>query len=94
MNNSTYDFTQLAKLLQDSGITVEEAAKIFKVSRPTIYAWKDGHPPNQELLLRNTERLIKIIERAVAAKALPILNADKSLRVAKITEVLRKFLNP
>lgn len=91
-NTSTYDFNQLRPLLDSAGITVEEASHIFKTSKVTVYSWCEGRGPTQAALLERTERIIKALERAVAAKALPLVDVAKEQRVTKIAEVLRKFL--
>lgn len=93
MTTTTYDFTKLGDLLKSAGITIAEASKIFKASRPTIYSWVAGNAPTQELLLRNTERLIAVIERAVTAGSLPLVDAEKEARVPEIMTRLRKHLN-
>lgn len=89
----TYNFTQLRALLDRAGISIFEGAQIFKVSKVTLYSWCDGAPPNQALLLANTERLIKVIEKAVAAGSLPIVDIPKEERVTAIVTALRKHLN-
>lgn len=89
----TYDFTKLRNLLHAAGITIAEAARLFKVSRPTLYTWCDGKAPTQELLLINTQRLIKALEAGVAANELPLRTmSDRSTRVGEIVKVLRRHL--
>jgi len=94
MTKSTYDFTNFAALLEKADISVDEAAKLFKVSRVTIYSWCNGHAPNQKLILETAERLIKMITRAITAEDLPVINSTRDDKHAKITEVLRKHLTP
>jgi hypothetical protein len=92
-NTPTYDFTKLAALLDSAAISVAEAATIFKVSRPTLYSWREGNAPTQGLLLANAERLIKTIERAVAAKDLPLSpDIEREKRQAALVQALRKHL--
>ena len=92
-NTPTYDFTQLQRLLQSAGITVSDAAKIFKVSRQTLYAWMRGTPPNQKLLLDTAERLVAIISRAVEARDLPVMDADDEKRFNEIMLRLKRHIN-
>lgn len=93
-NTPTYDFTRLQGLLQSAGITVSDAAKIFKVSRQTLYAWMRGTPPNQKLLLDTAERLVAIISRAVEARDLPVMDADDDKRFNEIMLRLKRHINP
>lgn len=88
-----YDFNKLRPLLDKAEITIEEAAQIFKVSRVTLYAWCEGRGPNQALLLANAERLVGVIERAIEAKSLPLIDAEKPARMRLITEALRRHIN-
>lgn len=93
MTKPTFDFTNFSDLLARAGVTVEEAAKLFKVSRVTVYAWREGNAPNQQLILDRAERIIAAIDKATAAGALPVLNLEKDARYLKLAEVLRKHLN-
>jgi hypothetical protein len=69
----TYDFKKFSALLTRAGITVIEAAKIFKTTRTTIYHWREGNTPKQELLLQFACKWISAIEKAIAAGDLPLL---------------------
>lgn len=93
MTKPTFDFINFSDLLSKAGVTVEEAAKLFKVSRVTVYAWREGNAPNQQLILDRAERIIAAIDKATAAGALPVLNLEKDARYLKLAEVLRKHLN-
>ena len=86
-------FKNLEALLEKAGIPVSVAAMLFKTSRPTIYSWCAGNPPNQELLRFNALRIIKAIESAVAAKALPYEGYDHTamLRGYDVAEVRNKI---
>lgn len=90
-----YDFNNLRKLLDEAGITVAEAAEIFKTSKPTVYAWCEGRGPNQPALLERTERLIGMMTKAVEAKSLPVRDFDawqKDEKLKAINAALRKHL--
>jgi len=92
-NTPTYDFTQLAALLERAGITVAEASTIFKISRPTMYAWCAGNAPTQGLLLANAERLIRTFEKALTVGDLPLhADIEKAARQAGFVQALRKHL--
>lgn len=90
---SEYDFSQLRPLLDSAGITIDEASHLFKVSRPTLYSWCEGHSPVQPLLISNSEKLIRLIEKAVAAKSLPLVDVEPEKRKTEIVAALRKHLN-
>ena len=93
MTKATFDFNNFSDLLSRAGITVEEIAKLCRVSRVTIYAWREGNAPNQQLILDRAERIIAAVEKAVAAGALPIVNLEKDAKYLKLAETLRKHLN-
>mgnify|MGYP001606683430 CR=1 FL=1 len=82
---STYNFKHLRALLDSAGISIVEAACLFKVSRPTMYSWCAGTGPNQELLLENALSTINAIELAVKAEDLPVAEPTCAL--------LRSLLN-
>jgi len=89
-----YDFKNLRTLLVSAGITIAEAAHIFKTSRTTLYSWCAGNAPNQELLLVNTTRLIRVIQKALDAGDLPVKGvAFKEDRINEITKVLKRHLS-
>lgn len=92
MTTSNYDFSNLRALLDKADISVSNAAVIFKTTRVTIYSWCEGKAPTQLLLLNNTERLIRVIERAVEAGDLPLLDVDPAQKLGKIMSTLRKHL--
>lgn len=93
-NNATYDFTQLPQLLDRAGISVAEAALLFKVSRPTLYSWREGNAPTQGFLLANAERLIRVISEAVDAGAFKgFQDIPKEERMAELVRILRRHLN-
>lgn len=89
---ATYDFKKLRPLLDSAGISVEEASHLFKASKVTLYSWCEGNAPNQALLLQNAERLVKLIERAVAAKSLPLVDVDKPDRLKALFAALRNHI--
>ena len=89
----SYDFKKFKDLLAASSLSVVEASKIFKVSRPTIYHWSEGNAPTQEVLFNDAVRKIGLIIKAVKSKDLPLVNTEKPERLKAITEALRKQLN-
>jgi hypothetical protein len=86
-------FDAFNSLLKDAGVSVSEAAAIFRVSRPTIYHWCSGSPPTQKVLYGNAVRLITAMDAAVKDKSLPVVDVEKRMRVNTIAAVLRKYLN-
>lgn len=87
-----FDFFKLRALLQAAGLTVADAAIIFRVTRPTMYHWCEGHAPTQKLLLSGTLQLITAIKCAVQAKALPVHDVDTDKKIPAIVAVLRGFM--
>ena len=86
-------FKTLRTLLDSAGITVAEAAEIFKTSKPTVYHWCEGNVPSMPLVRDNALKLIGLIEKAVAGKDLPLRDVDPEKRIGAITQALRKNLN-
>ena len=89
---SDFDFLQLPAVLKAAGLTVAEAAGLFRVSRPTVYHWGNGNPPNQSIILSNALKIIGALQRATAAKALPIPADDPETKVKEVAKVLRQYL--
>lgn len=87
-----FDFLTLQAVLKDAGLTIAEAAGLFRVSRPTMYHWGNGNPPNQSIILSNALRIISAIQRATAAKALPIPADNPETKVKEVAKVLRQYL--
>lgn len=87
-----YDFTQFKPLLARAGITVIEAAKLFKTTRTTIYHWQKGNAPNQEILLAFATRQIELIEKAVVLKRLPLVGVPAKERLPIIRKILKDML--
>lgn len=87
-----FDFANLLPVLKAAGITVAEAAGLFRVSRPTMYHWGNGNPPNQSIILSNALKIIGAMQRATAAKALPIPADDPETKVKEVAKVLRNYL--
>ena len=89
----TFDFKDFKTLLMETGITVQEAAKIFRTTRPTIYHWLKGTGPNQEVLLQFALRQIGVIKKALAAGDLPLsVDVESTDRLACVYGVMRKHL--
>lgn len=86
---SDFDFKDLGLLLSRAGININAASKLFKVSRQTLYMWMSGErEPSQELIRANAVKLVKVIERAVDAGALPHPRA----KVPELAKILRQFI--
>lgn len=92
MTTPTYNYNQLQSLLAAAGISVVEAARLFKVSRQTIYTWMKGVGPTQPLIASTAERIIKGIERALSANALPLVNTDDDAHFKELVLALKKYV--
>ena len=86
-------FKNLRTLLDKAGITVTEAAELFKTSKPTVYHWCRGNAPSMPLVRDNALRMVKVIERAIAGGSLPLVDVMPERRSAEILAALRKHLN-
>lgn len=89
MSIKPYDFKGFASLLDRAGISAADAADLFKTTRPSIYHWRKGNTPSQQVTREYAERLITVITRAVAAEDLP-LGEDVEDKMPAYSEVFRK----
>lgn len=89
-----YDLDTFKELLAAAGLSKAEAAKIFGTTRPTMYHWCDGAAPTQRVLRDNANRIINLLNKAIAGGSLP-LPADvvKEQRHSALVSVLRKQLS-
>lgn len=91
MPTKPYDFKEFAKLLDQAGITTVEAAELFKTTRPSIYHWRRGNAPTQQVTREYAERLITVITKAISAGDLPLAEGyEKEERMSAFSEVIRK----
>ena len=89
-----YDLDTFKELLAAAGLSKAEAAKIFGTTRPTMYHWCSGAAPTQKVLRDNANRVINLLNKALAAGDLP-LSADvaKEQRLNALLSALRKQLS-
>lgn len=89
MTTTPYDFKKFAALLDRAGITAVEASDLFKTSRPSIYHWRKGNTPTQQVTREYAERLITVIAKAIAAGDLPLPEGQEE-RMKAYAEVFRR----
>ena len=87
------EFKNLKQLLTAAGLSVMEAAPLFKVTRPTIYHWIKGNVPPQQVVKAWAVRMMTVISAAVAANDLPLQDVAKADRPKVINGIIRKHLN-
>lgn len=86
-----YEFKNFEGLLTKAGVTVAEAAKLFRTTRPTIYHWMKGNVPTQGIVREYAERVAGVLERAVKAQDLPLAEGlSKEERQAALISAVRK----
>lgn len=83
---------ELKAILDKSGIKKTEAALLFVVSRHAVYDWIDGTIPKNKLIRTNTERMVKLIEKAVESGELPLPpRTPRNMRLQLIKGILQKL---
>lgn len=81
--------TRLFAALKAAGISIAEASQFLPVSRATLFNWKGGHTEGDQLRLDVVAGYTALIEKAIAAKALPLNSGfKKSERPAKIRKII------
>lgn len=89
-----YDFNKFKTLLDKAGISVAEAAQLFRTTRPTIYHWLKGNVPSQGIVREYAERVVGILERAVTAGDLPLSDSSREERRDLLKEAIKRNMAP
>lgn len=72
MQSNGPDIQERLKLLKQAGLTPAELSQLLKVSRVTASLWLNGHARPHHLLEERVERLLDVVEEAMAARELPL----------------------
>lgn len=84
------DFT----ILDRSGMTKAEFAKLMRVSRVTVYKWAKGSNVRKSIEPR-LKRALSLIGKAVKGGMLPLSDdVPREERLMKIVDVLKRYANP
>lgn len=68
-----FDKTKLEKIVRDSGLTKLEIARLFGISRQTLYTWLEGKSmPKQDYMKRLVGRGCESILNAMKMRVLPM----------------------
>jgi len=90
MTTKPFEFKNFAALLDRADITAAEAADIFKTTKPTIYSWRSGTTPANQVMRADTERVVTVIAKAISSGDLPLKGVEKENRLSAIAEAIRK----
>lgn len=85
-------FTMLRSLLEKAGLSVDEVAPLFEVSRVSIYTWMNDHGPQQPLIRSRALRVIALLEKVTASGDLPLVEVEKKDRHQVLTTIFKKHL--
>lgn len=85
-------FASLKALLERAGLSVDEVAPFFEVSRVSIYNWMSDHGPQQPLIRTRALRVIAILERIVASGDLPMIEVPKADRSQVLRVIFKKYV--
>jgi len=78
------EFREIQRAAKKSGLTMNEMATLFGVTRQTLYNWEKGNPTNSVIASRARE-MLKAIQNATALGYLPLkIVVDRPRRMAKI----------
>ena len=79
---------ELDGILQEANIRVSEAAQIFNVSRPAIYAWFKGVVPTRRGAGKRVEILANLIHKATQEGKFPIQDVVGRERIHIIKTII------
>lgn len=85
------------KVMLDSGLTKAELAKLYGVSRQTLYTWRDTPPKQQTLAERAaayTSGLIAAINRNLLPFPASTSREQRDERLLKMAQALHKLTAP
>jgi len=85
-------FTGLKALLERAGLSVDEVAPFFEVSRVSIYNWMADHGPQQPLIRSRALRVIALLEKIVASGDLPMIEVPKADRPQVLKAIFKKHV--
>lgn len=82
-------FTSAAfsKVAARSGLSKGEVAKLYGVSRPTVYAWLAGTLPRNEMLGRIADTITLALQNSIDKKILPLPAMDAQVRAGKVEKM-------
>lgn len=67
-----FDRARFSSVVQDSGLTKREIAKVLGVSHATVYGWLDNREPGQEHVLRFINKACDALRAAIQRGVLPL----------------------
>lgn len=68
----TYDYTPIKQAIERADLRKAEAAKLFQVSRQTIYNWENGNPITDKFRYSVVLRICGLLNEAVRQRLLPL----------------------
>jgi hypothetical protein len=81
-----------ARVLDESGLTKIELARLYAVSRQTIHGWAFIAPPRANTLLaRQAEVITAALNATIDKRLLPLPPMDKADRLARIEKMAEKL---
>ena len=83
------DFKRIDDAVKKAGLSVNEAAALFHVSRPTLYNWRSGRGTNNAFVLNTIMRIVGLLETAVDRGELPLgKDVEFKNRLPQIQKIL------
>ena len=92
-----FDHKSFTRIFTDSGLTKQEMADLYGVSRQTIYDWKDGHStPAQKTVAEREQRYTRALIAAMDRRLLPLPKQpdQRKERLLKMARALHDLMKP
>ena len=92
-----FDRKNFTRVFDDSGLTKQEMADLYGVSRQTIYDWKDGHSsPAQKTVAERERHYTRGLLAAMDKRLLPLPKqpAQRKERLLKMAQALHDLTKP
>lgn len=86
-----FDHSTFKRVFEESGFTKSELAKLFGVSRQTIYSWYDNIAPKQAGLTTKVNIYSTAIVATIDKGVLPLRVVDKNIREKYLQKIATKL---
>lgn len=92
-----FNCTQFRKVMDKSGLTKAELARLFGVSRQTLYTWRE-RAPHQKTLTERAEKYTAGLTAAMDRNLLPfpdsVVEPARAAKIASMARTLHQLTAP
>ena len=94
-----FDRLQFARVFENAGLTKDELAVLYGVSRQTLYGWYNGTSlPKQAVLARRADIYSKALTVVISKGVLPfpanLSKPDRDARLLKMAQSMHDLTKP